>query len=131
MINTFSKEVFTYAAIGVFSASLDWIFFLIFTHKFHITPITANLISSHVGISSSFILNYSINFNVKDKFLKRFSSFYLVAFVGYLFSYFFILLGLKKSLLSADSLKALSYIGIFIIQFTLNKYVTFNKAVKI
>jgi putative flippase GtrA len=90
----------------------------------------ANIISIHVGIFMSFILNRSFNFKVKDKTTQRFLSFYAVGLTGLgiseLMLYLMVTLGGMNELLC----KLISIVVVALIQFLLNKYITFKSAYK-
>jgi putative flippase GtrA len=87
----------------------------------------ANGISVTIGITTSFILNMSFNFRVKDRLLKRFLLFISVGFGGLILSsallfYFIDVLFFEKIIAKLIS------IGIVVtIQYFLNKHFTFKK----
>lgn len=124
------RNLILYGIIGSFCATLD---FGIYTAlcQFDITPyLVANIISTHVGIFVSFFLNRSLNFKVKDGTFLRFLSFYAVGIAGLgiseLMLYFMITLRDMNEFAS----KFISIIVIALIQFTLNKYITFKSTAK-
>ena len=121
------RNLILYGIIGGFCAALD---FGVYTAlcQFGIMPyLWANIISIHVGIITSFVLNRSINFKVKDKATKRFLSFYAVGLTGLgiseLMLYLMVTLGGMNELLC----KLISIVVVALIQFVLNKYITFKK----
>jgi putative flippase GtrA len=119
-------QIFKYAVFGIFSASIDFFLFLILYKIYNLDPLISNFFSSNVGIFISFILNIKFNFINKDSSFKKFILFYIVGFCGYLFSHYFIKTSIENTNYDADTIKLVSYIGIFFIQFTINKYITFN-----
>ena len=121
------RNLILYGIIGGFCAALD---FGVYTAlcQFGIMPyLLANIISIHVGIFTSFALNRSINFKVKDKTAQRFLSFYAVGLTGLgiseLMLYLMVTLGEMNELLC----KLISIVVVALIQFILNKYITFKK----
>lgn len=119
------RELILYGFWGGLCATLD---FVVFTFLRSIIPyMIANVISVHIGIITSFLLNRTYNFKVKDKFVLRFFSFYCVGLSGLLISesilYLFTEVFSVKDLLS----KLISIIIVALYQFLLNKFVTFKK----
>lgn len=121
------RNLILYGIIGGFCAALDFGVYTALCH-FDIMPyLWANIISIHVGIFMSFILNRSINFKVKDKTTKRFLSFYAVGLTGLgiseLMLYLMVTIGGVNELLG----KLISIVVVALIQFILNKFITFRK----
>ncbi len=121
------RNLILYGIIGGFCATLD---FGVYTAlcQFDIMPyLWANIISIHVGIFTSFLLNRSFNFKVKDKTTKRFLSFYTVGLTGLgiseLMLYLMVTLGGMNELVC----KLISIVVVALIQFVLNKFITFSK----
>ena len=76
------RNLILYGIIGGFCAALDFGVYTALCY-FDIMPyLWANIISIHMGIFMSFILNRSFNFKVKDKTTQRFLSFYAVGLTG-------------------------------------------------
>ena len=120
------KQAIRYACFGVLCASTDWLFFCFELNVLKMDSLLANFISSHLGIFLSYYLNSRYTFNAKGGVIYRFLSFYLVGLVGYIFAHFFLKVGLETTSFRPEIIKGVSYIGIFIIQFTLNKVITFG-----
>ena len=80
-----------------------------------------------VGITTSFALNRSINFKVKDKTGKRFLIFLTVGVCGLLLSNVILYVGID--MLSGDELivKLASIVLVVGFQFILNKFITFKE----
>lgn len=121
------RNLILYGIIGGFCAALDFGVYTALCY-FDIMPyLWANVISIHVGIFMSFILNRSFNFKVKDKTTQRFLSFYAVGLTGLgiseLMLYLMVTLGGMNELLC----KLISIVVVALIQFVLNKYITFKK----
>ena len=120
-------QVVSYTLIGVSCVSLDWAIFYSEIYYLKLNPALANLVSSHAGILASYILNSIITFRGAGPIAAlRFASFYAVGFIGYVFGQVFLSLGMVYTDMRPEILKGLSFIGIFILQFTMNKTITFG-----
>ena len=121
------QQIILYGIIGSVCASLDFLVFYTLTSILGVFYLIANIISVTTGITTSFILNRKYNFKVKDKGFKRYLIFTSVGFGGLLISsaflYFFIdILTLDKVI---SKVLSLAFVGL--IQFSLNKFITFKK----
>jgi putative flippase GtrA len=131
IIKMFEKPVFIkYCIIGCFGVSLDFIVFSVLTNLFDMYYQYANIISVNCGIINNFFWNRTWTFSCKDQSLKRFISFYIVGLIGLflssLFLYFFVDIFKFNVLLG----KTITIILVVLIQFNLNKYITFTKVSK-
>jgi len=122
------RNLILYGIIGGFSAGIDFLVFYSLTSYLEVFYLLANIISVTIGITISFILNKNFNFKVKDKVLKRFLIFISVGFGGLLLSsallYFLIdILTLEKYIS-----KFLSIVFVVLIQFFVNKVITFKRS---
>ncbi len=115
-----------YVIIGVFSASLDFVVFTIFTHYLSINYIVANVISVNCGIITSFTLNTIYNFKVWDKLIKRFVTFYSIGLLGLLISSLLLWLFVEVFNVNILISKLVVIMVITIVQFSLNKLITFK-----
>lgn len=120
------RNLILYGIIGGLCATLDFCIYTILCH-FDIMPyLWANVISIHCGIFTSFLLNRTFNFKVKDKVTQRFLSFYIVGLIGLGISegllYLMVNIGDCSELFS----KLISVIVVALVQFILNKYITFK-----
>lgn len=120
------RNLILYGIIGGFCASLDLAIYTLLCHYDLVPYLWANVISIHMGIICSFLLNRTFNFKIKDKTPQRFLSFYVVGLVG---------LGISEGMLYAMVTlggwnevvcKLISVVIVALIQFVLNKYITFN-----
>lgn len=116
-----------YGVIGIFSASLDFLIFYTLSTILGIFYLFANTISVITGISISFVLNKNYNFKVKDKGFKRFVIFLSVGIGGLFISSSLLYLFIDILAIHVVISKVLSIIFVVIIQFILNKSVTFKK----
>lgn len=120
-------DLILYGIIGCFTSSLDFAVFTLLFKYVGIYYLAANCISVLVGITTSFVLNRSYNFKVKDQTLKRFLIFLGVGLCGLCLSNLILWVGIDR--LRADSLitKLASIVLVVFFQFLINKFVTFKK----
>lgn len=117
-----------YAIIGGFCAALD---FAVYSALCFILPyLWANVISTHCGIFCSFLLNRQFNFKVKNKTVIRFLSFYIVGLIGLGISSLLLYLLVDIASLNELVCKLLTIVLVAIIQFILNKFITFKNTSK-
>ena len=121
------RELIKYCIIGCSGALLDFITYTILIKAFGMNYLLANALSVTVGITNNFFLNAYLNFKVTDNMFKRFISFYLVGMLGLVISE--ILLYLLVDIMSMNSIiaKIITIFVITIVQFILNKTITFKK----
>ena len=121
------RNLILYGIIGSFTSALDFVVFTMLSKYIGIHYIVANCISVLIGISTSFALNRSINFKVKDKTGKRFLIFLTVGVCGLLLSNVILYVGID--MLSGDELivKLASIVLVVGFQFILNKFITFKE----
>lgn len=120
------RNLILYGIIGGFCAALDFGIYTALCYWNIMPYLWANIISIHIGIFASFALNRSLNFKVKDKPATRFLSFYAVGLIGLgiseLMLYLMVTIGGLNELLC----KLISIVVVALIQFFLNKYITFK-----
>ena len=120
------RQVFYYGIIGGACALLDISLFALLYTVLGVNEYLANIVSMHVGMCASFLLNRKFNFKKTDKTLLRAISFYLTGLFGISLSQGLLWLGDQMSL----SVELSKFISIFVVaaaQFTINKLVTFRK----
>ena len=120
------NQLIKYGIIGGFCATLDFVIYTCIIGFTELSYVYANIISVHCGIFASFFLNRQFTFKIKDKTLLRFVSFYLVGIVGLLISSGLLILFVEKMHLNELLSKAITVVFVALIQFLLNKYISFN-----
>ena len=120
------RNLILYGLIGGFCAALDFGVYSLLCHFGILSYMWANIVSTHVGIFTSFFLNRSFNFKVKDKAPLRFVSFYLVGLVGLGISELLLFLLVDIAGWNEIICKLFSIAVVALIQFLLNKYITFQ-----
>jgi putative flippase GtrA len=119
------RQFILYGIIGGISAGLDFVVFTLLC-KEGLNYQFANIISIHCGITCSFILNRHFNFKIKDKTLQRFLSFYIIGFIGLSISAGLLYLLVSLNQWNEINAKLLSIVIVAIVQFLLNKFITFR-----
>lgn len=122
------KEIIVYAIIGGISAGLDSILFAVIS-MIGVNLYIANFISVNIGIITSFILNTRFNFKIKDNIQKRLIRFLTIGYVGMSISTVILYIG--KELWGIDEIlvKLISVVVVAILQFILNKLITYRKGI--
>lgn len=120
------RQLVLYLIIGGLCASIDYLIFLILTYFFNINYLIANIFSVNAGIITSFILNRNFNFKIKDNVANRFLSFYLVGLFGLLISFVILFAMVELLHYNEQIIKIVSIVIIALIQFLLNKFITFK-----
>ena len=122
------KELFLYGIIGASCASLD---FAVYSSLLNIFNgeylLMCNTIGVLCGIVASFILNRQFNFKVKDKTRQRFASFLTVGLIGLAISSALIYLLVTTLGYNEQIAKLMTIVVVSLVQFVLNKKITFNR----
>ena len=119
------RELILYGIIGGFCAGLD---FVVYNLLGMVIPyLWANVISVHCGIFTSFFLNRQYNFKDKDKTSKRFKLFYLIGLSGLAVSELLIYILSERMGMEYRLSKIITIFVAALLQFLLNKFITFKK----
>lgn len=115
-----------YAAIGVSAVVVDVSAFAILATLLGMQVLVANGISTGIALVYSFVVNSFGNFKVTDRILLRFLSFSAVAGAGFIVSS--LMIAVSVGVLAMDPIvaKAITLPVVLVLQFTLNKTVTFG-----
>jgi len=124
------RNLILYGIIGGFCAALDFAIYTVFCHFAILPYLWANVISVHVGIFTSFVLNRQLNFKIKDKTPQRFLSFYLVGLTGLGISSLMLYLMVDVAGWNEIVCKLFTIVVVALVQFLLNKYITFKPTEK-
>ena len=120
------RNLILYGIIGCFTSGLDFLVFTALSRYIGVYYLLANCISVLVGITTSFLLNRSYNFKVKDKVKRRFAIFLMVGLCGLCLSNLILWLGIDHMHLDEIITKLASIILVVGFQFLLNKFITFK-----
>ena len=120
------RNLILYGIIGSFTSFLDFCVFTALTSLTSLHYLIANCISVLVGITTSFLLNRSYNFKVKDHYKRRFMIFLSVGLSGLVLSNIILYFGIDLMHIDELVVKLASIILVVGFQFLLNKFVTFK-----
>lgn len=125
-IYTKRRNLIIYIVIGVVGIILDVGAFYVLNRLLGVNLTIASILSSIVGIVNNFTLNLVFNFKKKDAVLKRFASFFTIAMFGLVIGT--VLINIFNVGLGIDSVaaKIISLFVVFVIQYTLNKKISFK-----
>lgn len=121
------RHLILYGVIGSFSAALDFGIFTLLAQVVGLHYLLANCISVLAGISTSFLLNRSVNFRVKDHTSRRFLIFLAVGLAGLCLSNLILYVGVDLMQLPKLPAKLLSIVLVVGLQFLANKFITFKE----
>lgn len=121
------REFLIYCIIGCSGVLIDYVVFAVLTDLVGMHYQVANVISVSMGISNNFIWNVRFNFKVKDRIFLRFCSFYGVGMIGLAISAALLYLFVEIMSMNALVSKLAIIFIVTMVQFTLNKCVTFRK----
>ena len=105
---------------------MDFILFVLLNSYFGIFYQYANFISISCGIINNFFLNAILNFKRTSYFWYRMLSFYMVGMIGWAISSILLYLLIERLSFSAVVAKLLVIFVITLVQFCLNKLITFR-----
>ena len=120
------RNLILYGIIGSFTSFLDFCVFTLLASYAGIHYLVANCISVLVGITTSFLLNRSYNFRVKDKTKQRFAIFLTVGLCGLMLSNLILYIGIDILHGEDVIVKLASIVLVVGFQFLMNKFVTFR-----
>lgn len=120
-------DLILYGIIGCLSSGLDFCVYTFLVRIVGMNYLLANCISVVVGITTSFTLNRKYNFKVTDRTFRRFAIFFTVGICGMLLSNLILYVCIDKLMMDNIVSKLLSIVFVVLIQFLINKFVTFKK----
>jgi len=121
-----NRQLIKYGIIGCCCAGIDFVIYWLLVNTVKIPYLYANILSVHCGIFTSFFLNRHFTFNVKNRTLLRFFSFYMVGVTGLAISSGLLFVLVEKIALNELIAKAFTVIAVALIQFLLNKFISFS-----
>lgn len=120
------RHLILYGIIGGMSSGLDFLLYTALVEFVGLNYMLANCISVLAGILVSFLLNRKYNFKVEDKTVRRFLIFLSVGLGGLLFSNLILYLCIEYLFVNELVSKVLSIVPVVLLQFLLNKFITFK-----
>lgn len=122
-------QLVKYVLIGVLGLVVDFGIYTILTH-FKMNVEIANIISSTCGIINNFLWNSYTNFKVHDHMILRFISYFIVGQITTVFTTVSLFIFVTKLGYPHLIVKIVATFVATLIQFVINKVVTFRKAKK-
>ena len=122
-------QLVKYVLIGVLGLVVDFGIYTILTH-FKMNVEIANIISSTCGIINNFLWNSYTNFKVHDRMILRFISYFIVGQITTVFTTISLFVFVTKLGYPHLMFKVIATFMATLIQFVINKVVTFRKAKK-
>ncbi|MDK6502530.1 GtrA family protein [Lactobacillus crispatus] len=122
-------QLVKYVLIGVLGLVVDFGIYTILTH-FKMNVEIANIISSTCGIINNFLWNSYTNFKVHDRMILRFISYYIVGQITTVFTTVSLFIFVTKLGYPHLMVKVIATFMATLIQFVINKVVTFRKVKK-
>ena len=120
------NQLVKYVLIGILGLVVDFGTYWILT-DININVEIANMISSTCGIINNFFWNSYTNFKVHNRMFLRFISYFLVGQITTVFTTISLFIFASKLGFSHLIVKVIAMIVATLIQFVLNKFVTFRK----
>ena len=121
------RELIVYCMIGCTGATLDFVIYALLTHCLGWHYQLANVLSVSFGIVNNFFLNRHFNFKIKDRMGVRLLIFYFVGMFGWAMSATLLWLFIERMGLNTLVAKLGTIIFVTVVQFCLNKFITFKK----
>ncbi len=121
------ENIIKYCMIGCIGAGLDFIIYTILVSYYPEYYQMINVFSTSVGIVNNFLFNAFLNFKVRNRMLLRFFSFYCVGAIGILIAAGLLYLFVECMSVHPVIAKLITIFVITLVQFSLNKYVTFRQ----
>ncbi|KAA8781553.1 GtrA family protein [Lactobacillus crispatus] len=122
-------QLVKYVLIGVLGLVVDFGIYTILTH-FKMNVEIANIISSTCGIINNFLWNSYTNFKVHDRMILRFISYFIVGQITTVFTTVSLFIFVTKLGYPHLIVKIVATFVATLIQFVINKVVTFRKVKK-
>lgn len=120
------NQLVKYVLIGILGLVVDFGTYWILT-DININVEIANMISSTCGIINNFFWNSYTNFKVHNRMFLRFISYFLVGQITTVFTTISLFIFATKLGFSHLIVKVIATIVATLLQFVLNKFVTFRK----
>lgn len=126
-VRLLKSEFVKYGLVGVLGLFVDMGLFYLLHEFWGMYYLLANIISSSLAVVHNFMLNSYFTFKVNDKKWKRFASFYLIALVGMGVSSGLLALMIDGFHMESMVSKAISVLVVAVIQYFVNKRLTFGQ----
>lgn len=121
------KEFIKYCLIAAVGGILDLLLFITLHAYTGIHIQIINLISMFTGVTTNFILNYHFNFKAHSKFFRRYLSFLTIGATGFLIVSIAVFIFVQHLGLNALIVKISATMFATVLQYLLNRYISFRK----
>lgn len=122
------RNLILYGVIGSCTATMDFLMFTALTLWTNTHYLVANAISCFTSILFSFLLNRKYNFKVMDHVVRRMASFFSVGVAGLILSSVILQVFIEELRMKETVSKGVAIVAVVLIQFCLNKYVSFRQS---
>lgn len=120
------RQMMFYTVIGLLTSVLDFIVYAVLVYAFDLHYLVANIVGVLVSIPVGFFLNRNFNFLTLDKLPLRLMSFLIVGVLGMLITGMMLYVCIDVYHFGKISSKLFSIVSVSLLQFLLNKYITFK-----
>lgn len=120
------RQMMFYTVIGLLTSVIDFAAYAMLVYMIGLHYLVANIVGVLVSIPIGFFLNRNVNFMTLDKTLIRFLSFLVVGVSGALVTSIMLYVCIDVYHFGKISSKLFSIISVSLLQFILNKCVTFK-----
>lgn len=120
------KEFIKYCMIAAVGGILDLLLFIMLHTYTGIHIQIVNLVSMFTGVTTNFILNYHFNFKAHSKFFRRYFSFLTIGTAGFLVVSIAVFIFVQQLGWNAIIVKISATMFATVIQYLLNRYVSFR-----
>lgn len=122
-----SRELILYCMIGCTGATLDFVSYAVLNGWIGLHYQLSNFIGTNLGIINNFFLNRQFNFKAKNCIILRLMSFYAVGTMGWALGAGCLWFLIERTKVNSFVAKLVTIVVVTVVQFCLNKYVTFRK----
>lgn len=120
------KNLIYYFCIGVSASMIDVLAYVVLYNFLHINPVLATVVSISLATVWAFTLNAVYNFKITDRILARLTSYSFVSIIGMVLSASIIYVFAEQNGFNANIVKILTLPLIFVVQYLLNRHLTFK-----
>lgn len=120
-------EFFKYCLIACGGGLLDLgLFYVLYTlTDIHVQLV--NMMSTYVGVTTNFLVNYYFNFKASSKFFKRYMSFLSAGIIGFLIVSLLVFIFHQHLGWNAILVKVLATMFATVVQYVINRYISFRR----
>ncbi|MBN2461366.1 MAG: GtrA family protein [Candidatus Cloacimonetes bacterium] len=121
------RQMVLYALIGLSGMLLDFAVYYLLSSLVGIHYLIANIISVILAITNNYLLNLHFNFRTFNRIYRRYITFLMIGLAGLVISSVMVTLFIEQMAIDKITAKVYSIVFVVIIQFLLNKFITFRE----